>query len=503
LVVEGRLDRLTELSRGDVLALEEGALEVERLVSADIQVAEAQIQEGSPLTGKTLEQVGFRRRYDVIVLAVRRGERTRRTNLETLPLAPGDVLLLQGAQERLDHLQLEPSLRLSRSVATEVYHLEERLMVVRVPQGSSVAGKTLAESHLGDAFGLGVLGIVRGTSTQLMPEPDERLQAGDTLLVKGRREDLLAVQGLQSLEVEAGGAPELVDLESEEVALAEAVLSPRTSLAGQTLRQLHFREKYGLNVLAIFREGKAYRSNLRDMALRFGDALLLHGSRKRLKVLGSEPDFLVLTGEAQEPLRRERAPLAALLMAGVLVPVILGWLPIYIAAIGGATLMVLTRCLTMDEAYHFIEWRAVFLIAGMLPLGFAMERTGAAALVAEGVVGAVGGLGPLAVVAGIYLITAVAAQVMPTSAVAILIAPVALDTAVALGLSPYALAMTVAMSASASFMSPVAHPANVLIMGPGGYRFVDYIRVGLPLTLVCLAVVLLVLPLIWPLAPAG
>ena len=268
--------------------------------------------------------------------------------------------------------------------------------------------------------------------------------------------------------------------------LVEVVLSPRTTLAGKTLRQIHFRDKYGLSVLAIWREGRAYRSNLRDMALRFGDALLLYGPRERLQVLGAEPDFLVLTEAAQEAPRLNKAPIALLIMAAVLTPVILDWLPIAIAAVAGVVLMVLTRCLTMEEAYRSIEWKAVFLIAGMLPLGIAMEQTGAASFLAEGMVGLVGPLGPLAVMAGLFLLAALASQVMPNPAVAVLLAPIALNTANDLGISPYPLMMAVAVSASAAFLSPVGHSANVLVMGPGGYRFSDYTKVGIPLTLVVL-----------------
>jgi di/tricarboxylate transporter len=218
-----------------------------------------------------------------------------------------------------------------------------------------------------------------------------------------------------------------------------------------------------------------------------------------LRLLGSEPDFLVLTESAQEAPMREKAPVGVLIMAGVLLPVLLGWLPISIAAVVGATVMILTGCLTMEEAYRFIEWKAVFLIAGMLPLGIAMEQTGAAQFLAERVVTTVGGFGALAVVASLFILAALTSQVMPNAAVAVLLAPIALSTATELGLSPHALLMTVALSASASFLSPVAHPANLLILGPGGYRFTDYIKVGLPLTLVVLATVLLVLPIFWPL----
>jgi di/tricarboxylate transporter len=303
---------------------------------------------------------------------------------------------------------------------------------------------------------------------------------------------------LQSLQIEGEAPPDLSDLESEFVGLTEVVLSPRTTLAGKTLREVHFREKFGLNVLALWRSGRSYQSRLSDMALRFGDAMLLYGPRENLKVLGTEPDFLVLTEEAQEAPRLKKAPVALLVMAVVLVPVIFGWLPIAITAVTGVVLMILTGVLTMEEAYRSIEWKAIFLIAGMLPLGIAMEHSGAAGLLAEGVVNLVGAYGALAVMAGLFVLAAVASQVMPNPAVAVLLAPIAFNTANGLGVSPYPMMMAVAVSASAAFLSPVGHPANVLIMGPGGYRFSDYLKMGIPLTLVVLLVSLLVVPIIWP-----
>jgi di/tricarboxylate transporter len=498
LLVEGRPDRLAELRGRPVLVLEEEHLAVERLLSAELGLAELALSFQSSLPGQTLEQIDFRRRFGVIVLAIRRGGGVVRTNLEKLPLQRDDVLLVQGTREQLDVLQNESEFHLNSVGAVTEYYLEERLVTMRVPEDSVLVNKTLVESRLGDAFGLGVMGIVREGATHLMPDPDERLAAGDLLLVKGRPQDLLTLEGLQSLEIDHQAPPALSELESEHVGLVEVVLSPRTTLAGKTLRQIHFRDKYGLSVLAIWRQGRAYRSNLRDMALRFGDALLLYGPRERLRMLGEEPDFLVLTEAAQEAPRLNKAPLALLIMAAVLTPVILDWLPIAIAALTGVVLMVLTRCLTMEEAYRAIEWKAVFLIAGMLPLGIAMEQTGAAHFLAEGMVGLVGGLGPLAVMAGLFLLSALASQVMPNPAVAVLLAPIALSTATDLGISPYPLMMAVAISASAAFLSPVGHSANVLVMGPGGYRFADYTKVGIPLTLVVLAVVLLVLPIFWP-----
>jgi len=235
------------------------------------------------------------------------------------------------------------------------------------------------------------------------------------------------------------------------------------------------------------------------MILEFGDALLLYGQRKKLSVLGREPDFLVLTETAQEPPRQEKAKIALTIMGCVLLPVMMGWTPIYIAVVIGAACMVLTGCLTMEEAYRYIEWKAVFLIAGMLPLGTALDQSGAARLLAEGVVTVLGPFGPYAVLCGLLVITFAATSIIPTAALVVLMVPIALKTSAGLGISPHALLMGIAMAASSSFTSPISHPANVLVMGPGGYRFVDYLKVGVPLTLVVLAVLMVFLPLFWPL----
>jgi di/tricarboxylate transporter len=439
MLVEGRPDQLVEARNHQQFIVEKDSPAVERLVSSEIVVAEVGLSPRSILLGQTLEQIGFRRRFGLNVLAIWRDGVRQRTSLQDGPLQFGDTLLVQGSRTRLDKLRDIPDFLVSKVEAAEVYHLHGRLMVVRVPQDSSLAGKTLAESHLGDAFGLTVLGIVREGATHLVPEATMQLRAGDTILVEGRPEELSTIRGLQDLEIEPETSLKLGDLESEQIGLAEVVLSPHTTLAGKTLRQLHFREKYGLSALAILHEGQVRRSNLRDQPLYFGDALLLHGPRENLKVLGSEPDFLMLTEADQEPPRLNKAPLALLIMAAVIVPVIFGWLPIFIAAVVGATLMVLTACLTMDEAYRFIEWKAVFLIAGMLPLGIAIQTSGAAEFLAQGVVTTAGGYGPLAIVAALFILTAVSAQVMPTAAVAVLLAPIAMNTARDMGISPYAL----------------------------------------------------------------
>jgi di/tricarboxylate transporter len=291
-----------------------------------------------------------------------------------------------------------------------------------------------------------------------------------------------------------------VALASDEVGIVELALSPRASCVGQTLRDLHFREKFGLSVLAIWREGQPIRTHLADIPLRFGDGLLVQGPWARIRVLRSEPDFLVLEEAEPEVAQVRQRPVAILILVGMVAAVALDLVPISIAALGAAVLVVLSGILRMDEAYRAVEWRAVFLIAGMLPLGTALDKTGAAQLLAHALVNAVGGLGPLPLLAGLFGLTMLLTQVMSAAATAVLIAPIAINAAAQMGANPRALMMGVALATSTAFLTPVSHPANLLVMGPGGYRFADYGRVGLPLTLVVLLVVLIALPILWPLS---
>jgi len=497
LLVEGQLDRLFNIYSPNHQFLDKETLPIEKIYSAEIKLAELTIPSRSSLIGSTIPQVAFRHVYNLIVLAIRREDIIYYTDLEDLPLRESDVLLVKGRQSDLDALRPDKDLILSIPDSFQDYDLDDHLMMVRIPEGSVLAGDSIISSRLGDAFGLSIQGIIRKDKTELMPSPEEILEVGDTLIVKGKIEDLHTIQGLQNLLIEADTQPDLTELETDETGLIEAVLSPRSTLTGKAIRELDFRARYGLTILAIWREGRAYRSHLRDMKLRLGDALLLFGPRHRLRQLGAEPEFLVLSEEAQPSPRSKKAPLAIGIMLLVLLPVIFNWLPISISAIAGVTLMILTGCLRIDEAYQLIEWKAVFLIAGMLPLGIALEQTGAAQLISNNLLSLVGNTGPIVITSALFLLSTLGSQVMPNPAVAVLLAPIALSAASNLGISPYPLMMAVAVSSSAAFLSPVGHPANLLVMGPGGYRFSDYFKVGLPLTIIVWLVVVFVMPLFW------
>lgn len=499
-------DRLLALGRPDLID------EVRHLVlsattdgeSSDtsLNLVEARVMDDSALIGSTLVQAGVRDRFELDVLGVRRGDTALLGDLSRWRMQAGDVLLLAASSEEdvevPDDAGLESLGLLEGRGHREVYGLSENLMTLIVPANSSLAGRTLAESRVRDRFGLAVWEIRRGDDVLPLPTPDTGLEADDVLLAQATPADIDLLTALGALDVEEHTVEDVSGLESRDVGLAEIVLSPQTTIEGKTVRELEFRDRYGLTVLAVWRQGRAHRTGLRDMELRFGDAILAHGPREQLRLIGLDPDFVVASEPAPPPPRRERAPVAVVILGAVVVSVILGWLPIAVAAVGGAATMVLTKCLTMEDAYRYIEWQAVFLIAGMLPLGIAMERTGAASLLAEGVVAFVGPFGPLAMMAGIYLMTALATQVVPTAALVVLMAPIAYTSAVDLGVSPLPFLMTLAVAASASLSSPVSHPANTLVMGPGGYRFIDYVKIGFPLTAIVFVVTMVMVPLLWP-----
>ena len=505
LIVEGQSDQLEQLRHWRSIQLEDSWIPIEDLVSASIQFSEVEVADDPSLIGKTIVEANFRWRFGSNVLAICQEDCVRLTRLRGIKLAAGDTLLVLGNAEQAEELVYRKEFsNITPLTVDEVanrYKLSRRLFSIRVPEDSSLDGRSISDTHLRDALGFTVVGIRRNGGISLMPTPDQRIRGGDGILVEGRAEDFELLNALQGLQVEREATPEIEALESQDVGMVEVTLSPRTLLAGRTLRDIHFRERYGLSVVSIWREGQAYRTNLRDMVLRFGDALLVYGKRDKIRLLAEVPDFLVLSEEDREEFLVKRAPFATAIVVGMLIAVAVFDLPIYIGALTAATMMILTGCLTAQEAYRVIEWRVIVLIVGMLSLGVAMQATGAAQLIATEVLGSTAPFGNYAVLAAMFIMCTLAAQVMPTVAVAVLMSQIGLSTAQQLHLSPHALMMVVALGSSCAFMSPLGHPSNLLVMGVGGYRFTDYTKVGVGLTLVVFLVAMLVLPLFWPLNP--
>jgi di/tricarboxylate transporter len=414
-----------------------------------------------------------------------------------VPILIVGILYMTGIGQRL-----LPSIDLGgvRKSATpeqlsELYGLKQGMLQVYVTGGSSMAGATVAGGGWSDRLGLTVIGVSRGGRVTLSPTREFRVLEGDVVLAGGITDDIeLAYFGLLRTDDPTWKG----ELASDEVDLVEVILAPRSEFADKTLKELNFRDKYGLSVLSIWRGGNAIRDALGDIPLQLGDAFLVQGRHDRIKLLRGDPNVIVLDEDEDTPsMQPRKGPLAAGIVVAAIGLATFEVLPIAESFFSAALALVLAGCITMDEAYKSIEWRSLFLIAGFIPLGVALDQTGAAALIGQGLVSTLGRFGPLALAGGLFLATAAALQVVGNVGSAVIFAPIAIQAARQMGSDPRAFAMAVALGTSMAFLIPTAHPVNVMMMGPGGYRVKDFVKVGWGLTIALLIVVVVVLPMVW------
>jgi di/tricarboxylate transporter len=351
---------------------------------------------------------------------------------------------------------------------------------------------------LREAHHLNIIAIQRGKST-LPIEAKTILKSGDILLVMARAEDA-ALESIQDmLSILPAGEWQQEYLSTPDMKLIEAAIAPRSHLAGQTLRDIHFKQKFDSKVLAIWRRGRSIRTRLADLTLEFGDGLLLQGAKKSLNLLQTEPGLILLAESATITRMTVRGWLTLTIMVLTLSLAVI--FPDHIAEImlSGAIVMVLAQAMSMDQAYRAIDWRSLFLVAGMLPVGVALNKTGASALFAKLILAHLGSVGNMALLAGFIFLTVSLTQIINGAAAVTVIAPVAIATAQQVGMNPRSVAMAVALAASMAFISPLGHSVNVMVMGAGGYTFKDYARVGIPLTILLVLILLIILPILMPL----
>ncbi len=380
-----------------------------------------------------------------------------------------------------------------------LYRLSERLFQLRLGTDSPLVGKSIAESELGKSLGVTVVGISRGRYRIHGPARDEVLLEGDTLIVQGNQDDVLRSPTLETMGLRLVRDPAPFQVESTAVRVVEAILAPRSTLQGKTLREIGFREKYGMSVLAIWREGRPRRTALGDVRIQHGDALLIQGDRERIRVLRREPDFLVLDLVGEPHLRTAKVPWAIGAIAVIVIASTTGLLSLAVASLLAASVVVLTGCLNVEEVYQAIDWRSLVFIGAMLPLGTALTTSGAAGTFVGWMLATVGHAPYLTLVA-VLLVATVLNQLMPSVAATVLLAPIALHVAASLGASPYPFMMAVIAGTGTTF-TPVGSPVNLLVMGPGGYRMSDYIRIGVPLAVLLVVLGAILIPQAWPLAP--
>lgn len=365
---------------------------------------------------------------------------------------------------------------------TESYHIEEYLSEAIVLEDSPLVGQNVVKSRLREQFDIHVLEILRNGRKLEHPLADKLLQTGDILFVKGKSGRLLKIKEIEGLEIETELHLDEQVLESDKRRLLEVVIGPNSDLIGNTLQDINFRHHYNCTVMAIRKHGALIRDRLGRVKLDFGDTLLLRGSAVALKQIKWEPGFIVTREVEPEAFRTEKGPLALAIIAGVVITAALG-VPILITAVAGCILLILTGCLNVKELHEAIRWDVIFLLAGVIPLGLVLERTGGAKLLANLAVHSADYVPPLVVLFIFYLITSILTGLISNNAAVVVLVPVGIGTAVTLGLDPRAFVLAIMFAASNSFATPVGYQTNTMVYGPGGYRFLDFTRIGLPLNL--------------------
>ncbi len=387
------------------------------------------------------------------------------------------------------------------------YQLAGRERRLRIRHDSRLVGMSLSEVELRARAGTNVVAIERTAHFRmkiLSPNANIQLQAGDVLLVDifGERTDLLGLYheyGLEPLSLQGDYFTE----RSHEVGMAEVTLPPESALLGKSVLDLEFRSQFGLNVVGLRRNREAVVDGLLEAKLKVGDTLLVVGPWKDIRQLQTRGrDFLVLglPMEVDEAApAASQAPHALFSLAVMVILMVSGLVPNVMAALIACLLMGAFRCIDMDSAYRAIHWQSLLLIVGMLPFALALQKTGGITLAVNGLVGVLGGAGPYAILASLFALTALIGLFISNTATAVLMAPVAVATAKALGASPDAFAMIVALAASAAFMTPISSPVNTLVLGPGRYRFGDFVKVGVPFTILVMIVSVVLVPWLLPL----
>jgi di/tricarboxylate transporter len=401
---------------------------------------------------------------------------------------PGESMLERtSAPNREEHADL-----------IETYKLGENLFRARVPENSFLNEKPLSESTLREDFGVSVVAIERDDKKLFALSPETRIKRGDVLVLEGDEADFRRRDVQPYMEFLPAPDWKERDLESRSVEVVEAMLAPRSRLIGATLRETHFRERYGLNVLAIWRRDEEIITDLAETTLDFGDVLLLQGTRERLSATANDPDLILLMSKDETAItvpNKGRAALmifVATLALAVILPDLTGAI-----MLGGAVAMMLTGILTTEQAYSSIGWKSVFLVGGMLPMGIALTKTNAAGLMAKETVFWLGDSGAMGLLAGLFILTALLAQVINGAVVAAVMGPVAINVAQQTNMNPRALAMGVALAASMAFITPLGHAVNVMVMSPGGYNFRDFVKIGAPLSVILFVVAMIFLPIFW------
>jgi len=372
---------------------------------------------------------------------------------------------------------------------TEEFGVGDYLTEVTVRSDSPLVGKKVREALVENDIDVDLLQLIRGDDVFLEPLGPKQIRAGDTFTLRTDRDTLLSLLDVEGLDLTDVPVDE-AELEQAEAGqnLVEVVVAPGSSLVGESLSSVSFQQSYNATVLALRRGREVVRRRMDQVPLKVGDTLLVQAPTETVERIDAGREFILIGEVDHHDYRQEKTGIAIGIVAGVVALAGLGVLPIVVSALLGSLAMVVTGCLDPGEIYEAVQWDVILLLAGVIPLGIALERTGAASLLAEGVVASSSMLPAIGVLAVFYLLTALLTNVISNNASVVLMIPVAVETAQAVGVSATAFLFAVMFAASTAFMTPVGYQTNLFVYGPGGYRFTDYVRVGGPLQLLLMGV---------------
>ncbi len=388
-----------------------------------------------------------------------------------------------------------------RRTFTGLLPLERRRFYVtelEVRPDSDLVGRTIKDTIGEDYPGIRILQLVRGESIEWQPAVDTSLRGGDLLIVRGDVSDIMEMRRRREVDILPERVGGTLKFDRKTMTLAELVVSPASSFMGKRVSEVHFRRRFGVALVAIQRHGVHLREKISNLRLKAGDILLVFGDDSSFSRIHETQDFIMMEGIQEAYVAKDKATVAVLILTGLVLALIMEILPLVLTALIAASLMIFSGCLSSREAYRAVHWPILILIGATISLGIAMEKTGTARFLAEWIIGEVGSLGPVAVLSGVYGVSVLLTAVVSNNAAAVLMIPIAVSTATGLGVDPKPFIMAVAYGASASFATPIGYQTNMMVYGPGGYRYLDYLKVGVPLNLVLWLLATLLIPLFWP-----
>jgi di/tricarboxylate transporter len=363
---------------------------------------------------------------------------------------------------------------------------------VAVPEGSSLIGKKIDEVDIFKREGARVIDVLRGDASLRRDLAAVDLMPGDRIVLRTRMSEILGLQQNPNLRI--------VDkLSSVQTTTVEALITPGCRMVGRSLGSMRLRRRYGVYPLAVHRRNQNIGRQLDDLVVRVGDTLLLEGAQEDIARLASEMDLVDVAHPSEKAYRRRHAPIVIAVLAGIVVLAALGVAPIVALSFLGVVIVLITRCIDAEEAFGFVDGRLLVLILSMLAVGAGLEHSGAAELIVRSVAPLLADLSPFFVVLAVYTMTWLMTELVTNNAVAVVLTPIAIGLALSLGLDPRPLVVVVMIGASASFSTPIGYQTNTLIYGPGGYRFTDFMRIGIPLNIILALTCSLVVPFFWPL----